>query len=195
MDRSEVTNGEYLEFVRESGHAAPPYWSNGKPIFGQELWPVVYVSLEDAKDFAAWRSKRDNVQYRLPTEEEWEYAARGGSEDNLYPWGNEWIDGRAVVKQDFPQAVGSMPEGKNRWGVNDLIGNVWEWTSTPIELYAGNKEAQFSSQYKGWIVKRGGSFLSDPHDKDNPITSTYRDFAPPTTKHATIGFRLVRSAQ
>ncbi len=195
MDRSEVTNGEYLEFVRETNHVAPPYWPNGKPIFGQELWPVVYVSVEDAKDFAAWRSKRDNVQYRLPTEEEWEYAARDGSQDNLYPWGNEWIDGRAVVKQDFPQAVGSMPEGKNRWGVNDLIGNVWEWTSTPIELYAGNKEAQFSSQYKGWIVKRGGSFLSDPHDKANPITSTYRDFAPPTTKHATIGFRLVRSAQ
>jgi formylglycine-generating enzyme required for sulfatase activity len=78
--------------------------------------------------------------------------------------------------------------------VNDLIGNVWEWTSTPIELYEGNKEAQFSSEYKGWIIKRGGSFLSDPHDKNNPITSTYRDFAPPSTKHPTIGFRLVRAA-
>jgi serine/threonine-protein kinase len=194
MDRSEVTNAEYLEFVRDTGHTAPPYWPNGKPIFGQELWPVVYVSVEDAKSFATWRSKRDNADYRLPTEEEWEYAARGGDRELLYPWGSQWVDGRAVVKQEFPKAVGSMKDGKNIWGVNDLIGNVWEWTSTPIELYEGNKEAQFSSEYKGWIIKRGGSFLSDPHDKNNPITSTYRDFAPPSTKHPTIGFRLVRAA-
>ena len=195
MSATEVTNGEYLEFVREAGHPAPPYWPNGKPIFGQELWPVVYVSVEDAKAYATWRSKRENANYRLPTEEEWEYAARGGDQNNLYPWGSTWGDGKAVVKQDFPKAVGSMTEGKNRWGISDLIGNVWEWTSTSIELYPGNTEAQFSSQYKGWIVKRGGSFISDPQDKQNPITSTYRDFAPAATKNPTIGFRLVRSTQ
>ncbi len=195
MGPTEVTNAEYVEFVREAGHPAPPHWRNSKPIFGQELWPVVYVSADDAKAFAAWRSKRDNAEYRLPTEQEWEYAARGGDQNNLYPWGPTWVDGKAVVKQDFPKAVGSLPEGKNRWGVSDLIGNVWEWTSTPIELYQGNDEAQFSSQYNGWIVKRGGSFISDPLDKQNPITSTYRDFAPAATKNPTIGFRLVRAAQ
>ncbi len=195
MSPTEVTNAEFLEFVRESGHAPPPYWPNGNPIFGQELWPVVYVSIDDAKAFAAWRSKRDNAEYRLPTEQEWEYAARGGDQNHLYPWGATWSDGKAVVKQDFPKAVASLPDGKNRWGISDLIGNVWEWTSTPIALYQGNEEAQFPSQYNGWIVKRGGSFISNPDDKKNPITSTYRDFAPAATKSPTIGFRLVRSAQ
>lgn len=195
MERTEVTNADYADFVRETGHPAPPHWLNGKPVFGQELWPVVYVSHDDAKTFAEWRSKRDKIQYRLPTEQEWEYAARGGDQNYLYPWGTEWVDGRAVVKQEFPKAVGSMPDGKNRWGIEDLIGNVWEWTSTPIALYPGNQDAQISSQYSGWIVKRGGSFISDPNDKANPITSTYRDLAPASTRHPTIGFRLVRSAR
>lgn len=197
MEPTEVTNAQYAEFVREANHQPPPYWQNGRPIFGQELWPVVYVSVDDAKAFAAWRSKRDNTDYRLPTEQEWEYAARSGDQNYLFPWGETWGDAKAkaVVQEEFPRAVGSLPEGKNRWGVNDLIGNVWEWTSTPIELYQGNEEAQFSSQYKGWIVKRGGSFISDPQDKKAPITSAYRDFAPASTKAPTIGFRLVRSAQ
>jgi formylglycine-generating enzyme required for sulfatase activity/serine/threonine protein kinase len=195
MDKTEVTNAEYADFVRETRYAPPANWPNGKPAFGQELWPVVNVSVEDAKAFAAWRSKRDKVTYRLPTEQEWEYAARNGAEDSLYPWGNTWLDGRAVVKEGFPKAVGSAPEGKTKSGIEDMIGNVWEWTSTEFTMYPGNTEAEFPPQYKGWVVKRGGSFLSDPNDKDNPITATYRDFAPASLKHPTIGFRLVRSVQ
>ena len=194
LDRNEIVNGEYAEFVRETNSAAPSHWANGKPVFGQEKWPVVNVSVEDAKNFAAWRSKRDGVAYRLPTEEEWEYAARGGDQDFLYPWGNDWQNDRAVVLEAFPKTVGSLPDGKNRWGVNDLIGNVWEWTSTTIAFYPGSRGTALPPEYRTWIVKRGGSFISDPNDKTNPITATYRDFAPGSTKHATIGFRLVRSA-
>jgi iron(II)-dependent oxidoreductase len=98
------------------------------------------------------------------------------------------------VNQAFPKAVGSVPEGKTRWGILDMYGNVWEWTSSTIALYPGNTGAEFPPQYNGWIVKRGGSYSSNPGDKDNPITNTYRDFAPASTKHPTIGFRLVRSA-
>ena len=195
MDKTEVTNAEYAEFVRDTNYPPPTHFHGGKLPFGQEQWPVVNVSVDDAKAFAAWRSKRDKTTYRLPTEEEWEYAARGGDQDYLYPWGNNWVDGRAVVKEGFPKAVGSVPEGKNRWELLDIIGNVWEWTSTEIALYPGNTAAEFPPHYKGWIVKRGGSFLSDPNDMQNPITDTYRDFAPAATKHPTIGFRLVRSAQ
>ena len=78
MDRTEVSNTEYAEFVNETNHAAPGHWAGNKPPFGQELWPVVNVSFDDATAFAAWRSKRDGVTYRLPTEQEWEYAARNG---------------------------------------------------------------------------------------------------------------------
>lgn len=193
LDRNEVVNGEYAEFVRETNGVAPSHWPNGKQIFGQENWPVANVSAEDAKKFAAWRSQRDGVTYRLPTEEEWEYAARGGDQDYLYPWGNDWEADRAVMSEGFPRAVGSLPAGKNRWGVLDLMGNVWEWTSTTFAFYPGNKGGTLPPEYKTWIIKRGGSFLSVPNDKDAPITAAYRDFAPESTKHATIGFRLARS--
>jgi len=193
LDRNEVVNGEYSEFVRETNNPAPSHWPNGKPVFGQENWPVVNVSVEDALNFAKWRSQRDGVTYRLPREDEWEYAARGGDQNYLYPWGNNWETERAVISEAFPKAVGFFPEGNNRWGVSDLIGNVWEWTSTTIAFYPGNKGSELPPEYRTWIVKRGGSFMSDPKDRNNPITATYRDFAPASTKHATIGFRLARS--
>ncbi len=80
MDRREVTNEEYSEFVRDNNYQAPSHWLRGKPLPLQEKWPVVNVSPLDAEAFAAWRSTRDGVAYRLPTEEEWEYAARNGGE-------------------------------------------------------------------------------------------------------------------
>jgi len=90
--------------------------------------------VKDAEAFAAWRSKRDGVTYRLPTEEEWEFAARSGGEYKSFPWGNSWAANHAVVKEAAPQPVGSYPDGKNRWGVVDLIGNVWEWTSSKASI-------------------------------------------------------------
>ena len=101
-----------------------------KPPVGQELLPVSNIAYEDVLAFADWRSKRDSVTYRLPTEEEWEYAARNGEKDNLYPWGNTWEAGRAAIQEagvGAPQAVGTYPQGMNTWGVLDLVGNVWEW--------------------------------------------------------------------
>jgi serine/threonine-protein kinase len=192
MDRTEVSNGEYADFVRETNHPAPAHWSSNKPPFGQENWPVVNVTFADANAFAAWRSKRDAVTYRLPTEEEWEYAARNGEQADLYPWGSQWKEGVAVLKDATPSAVGSHVEGKNKWGVYDLIGNVWELTSTKASFYPGNS-TQVPNSMKEWITIRGGGYISDPANPETPITSCYRDFVPPTSKTTLLGFRLVRS--
>jgi formylglycine-generating enzyme required for sulfatase activity/serine/threonine protein kinase len=195
MDRTEVTNEEYAEFVRDRNYEAPSHWLRGKPLPLQEKWPVVNVSPRDAEAFAAWRSSRDGVVYRLPTEEEWEYAARSGGIYKLYPWGDRWEDNRAVVKEADAKPVGSFPEGANRWGVVDLIGNVWEWTSSKASLYEGNQAGQIPSSTKEWVVARGGSFSSDPNNREIPISATYRDWYDPTLRHPSFGFRLVRAAQ
>ncbi|HEY0319780.1 MAG TPA: formylglycine-generating enzyme family protein [Pyrinomonadaceae bacterium] len=194
MDNTEVTNAEYADFVRETGHAPPSHFVNGKPLPGQEQWPVVNVSIKDAEDFAAWRSQREGVNYRLPTEEEWEYAARNGDQNNLYPWGNSVEQNRAAVKSanlQSVQPVGSYPEVKNRWGVLDLIGNAWEWTASKAYIYPGGKGG-LPPEQKDWCIIRGGSIMSDLAG-DKPISSSYRDWIPPKTTNPYLGFRLVRA--
>ncbi|HKO59751.1 MAG TPA: SUMF1/EgtB/PvdO family nonheme iron enzyme [Pyrinomonadaceae bacterium] len=190
MDRTEVTNAEYADFVRDANYEVPSHWVRGQPLPGQEKWPVVNVSQKDAEAFASWRSKRDGVTYRLPTEEEWEFAARNGGEFLSYPWGNTWQERRAVVKEASPRPVGTYADGKNRWGVVDLIGNAWEWTSSKASVYTG--AADIPDANKEWIVVRGGSYASDPADRQLPISATYRDWFEPTLRHPNFGFRLVR---
>jgi serine/threonine protein kinase len=193
MDRTEVNNTEYAEFVQETKHVAPGHWAGTKPPFGQELWPVVNVSFDDATAFAAWRSKRDGVSYRLPTEQEWEYAARNGEQGDLYPWGPDWQDNVAVLKETTPAPVGSRPAGKNKWGVVDLIGNVWEWTSSKVSAYPGNAVV-IDRSTQDWVTIRGGCYVSNPAKSDAPVTSCLREFVPPSMKTTLLGFRLVRSS-
>jgi len=193
MDKTEVTNAEYAQFVKQSNHAPPEQWGSPKAPVGQELLPVTNVSYEDALAFAEWRSKRDGVTYRLPTEEEWEYAARNGDKDNLYPWGNTWAAGRAATVEagvGKEQPVGTYPQGANRWGVQDLIGNVWEWTSSKASVYKGNP-LQLPAQYQTWIVARGGSYGSPA----NKLSGTMRDWFAPNYKNPVLGFRLVKTRQ
>ncbi|MGH9904669.1 MAG: SUMF1/EgtB/PvdO family nonheme iron enzyme, partial [Pyrinomonadaceae bacterium] len=195
MDRTEVTNEEYAEFVRDMNYQVPSHWLRGQPLALQEKWPVVNVSPRDAEAFAAWRSKRDRAVYRLPTEQEWEYAARSGGLYRLFPWGDRWEDKRAVVKEADAKPVGSFPDGANRWGVVDLIGNVWEWTSSKASLYQGNTAGEIPAATREWVVARGGSYSSDPNDRQIPISATYRDWFDPTLKRPNVGFRLVRVDQ
>jgi serine/threonine protein kinase/formylglycine-generating enzyme required for sulfatase activity len=192
MDRTEVSNTEYADFVSQTNHAPPSHWAGNKAPFGQELWPAVNVSYDDALAFAAWRSKRDKVSYRLPTEEEWEYAARNGEQGDLYPWGPDWKENAAVLKEAAPAPVGSRSEGRNKWGVADLIGNVWEWTASKASVYPGNS-ATVPAEVKDWITIRGGCYVSDPGRSDKPVTACMRDFVPASTKNTLLGFRLVRS--
>ena len=194
IDKNEVTNAEYAQFVKETKHAAPSNWVGDKPIPGQELLPVTFVSHDDANAFAAWRSKRDGVPYRLPTEEEWEYAARGGDANNIYPWGNQWVEGNAVTKSSgvtLPKAVGSTPNDKTRWGVMDMMGNVYEWTSTKATYYPGSTK-QVEGEQRNWYIVRGASYGTTQDPK--PISATRRDWFSEDTKVAVLGFRLVRPA-
>ncbi|HQU84067.1 MAG TPA: SUMF1/EgtB/PvdO family nonheme iron enzyme [Pyrinomonadaceae bacterium] len=192
MDKNEVTNEEYLAFVTEANYPAPNHWVNGKPVQGTERFPVRFVSFDDAENFAKWRSKRDGLTYRLPTEEEWEYAARNGAKNNLYPWGDKFEDANTVmnIPDSEPAIVGSKPNGRNMWGVVDLIGNVWEWTSTEIAPYPGSgAEVQKSAEKR--IVVRGGSAHENPARLN--ITSTFRADVSFKQKEKTLGFRLARS--
>src|SRR5436309_735471 len=194
MDRTEVTNAEYAQFVRDTDHAPPEQWGSIKPPVGQELLPVSNVSYDDAVAFAEWRSKRDSVTYRLPTEEEWEYAARNGDKDNLYPWGNVWQPGRAATKESgvgTAQPVGTYAQGIDRWGVDDLVGNVWEWTSSKASLYTGNP-GQLPGQHKDWIIIRGGCYASSTKS-ELPVSGTLRTWFAPNYKNQVLGFRLVKS--
>lgn len=192
MDRTEVTNTEYAEFVAATKREAPSHWVDNRPPFGQEKWPVVNVSFDDANAFAAWRSSRDGVTYRLPTEEEWEYAARNGQRADLYPWGQSWQDGIAVLKEATPASVGSRDAGKNQWGVVDLVGNVWEMTSSRVSVYPGNPVV-VPATTQDWITIRGGCYVSDPGKANAPVSACMREFVPPSTKTTLLGFRLVRS--
>jgi formylglycine-generating enzyme required for sulfatase activity len=190
MDKTEVTNAEYGQFVTETTHTPPEHWGAVRPPLGQERLPVSNVSYDDAVAFAAWRSMRDGVTYRLPSEKEWEYAARNGKENNRYPWGDIWQSERAVTIEagvGKEQPVGTYPLGANRWGVQDLIGNVWEWTSSKASVYEGNW-LKLPPQYKDWIVARGGGYSSRVHK----VSGMARDWFAPAYKNPVLGFRLVK---
>ncbi len=192
MDKTEVTNAEYYAFVSATGYRpVPADWVNEKPISGQETWPVRFVNVADVKAFAAWRSKNDGKTYRLPTEAEWEYAARNGSKNDIYPWGSVFKPECAVLDQSNtePKPVGSR-SCPNDWGVVDLIGNVFEWTETPVSLYPGSKgEIKPTTEPRNMI--RGGAGLNKSSG-DFGITSTFRADVDVSKRDKELGFRLVR---
>ncbi len=194
IDKNEVTNEEYYQFVEAMKYnPLPLHWENGKPLTADLKKPVRYVNLEDINAFIAWRSKRDGVTYRLPTEEEWEYAARNGSENTLYPWGNEFDEATAGVKRDLNFVdVGTNASGANKLGVMDLVSNIWELTSSPAIAYKGSPLVQEVQTRVGkdHLVVRGGF-----NQKEGVKTamSTYRSFSSVTNRDKVIGFRLARS--
>lgn len=179
--RTEVTNQEYQRFVTETGHRAPPHWQNGKFLANEANLPVVNVSWDDANDFAKWAGKR------LPTETEWEFAARG-TESRLYPWGNNWNPASANAARETGgriSEVGRYPNGASPFGVLDMCGNVWEWTSSNLLSYADNQVMA-----PGKVI-RGGAF-NVPSER---ATTTYRGVLPPERLGDKTGFRLARDAQ
>jgi len=191
IDRTEVTNAEYAEFVGATAYPPPPDWGGNTPPAGQGRWPVRNVTFEDAQRFAKWRSNRHGVIYRLPTEEEWEYAARGGGDDEPFPWGESWSAAAANLNSAALKPVGSFPDGKTAQGVVDMIGNVWEWTSTEASMYKGNNIMKLLPGDTGKAVVRGGSYQSSA-DGTEPITVTARRWIDKDKRDPVVGFRLVR---
>ncbi len=183
MDETEVTNDQYQQFVDVTRRQPPSHWKNGRYSDGEATRPVVNVSWDDAMAFAQWAGKR------LPTEEEWEYAARG-ADGRLYPYGNEWkpqYSNAAEDNNNAPRPVMSYPAGRSPFGIYDMAGNVLEWTASDFKLYPGSK-LPANDPNSGRKVLRGGAFNAPAEYQ----TATDRFFYPPTTKADFIGFRCAR---
>jgi len=127
--RLPITNQQYQAFVRATGYPQPINWTGGASPVGPGH-PVVYVSRHDAAMYCRWLSEATGKPYALPSEAEWEKAARG-KDGRIYPWGNEWQAGRCNSREEGLRAttpVGQYALGKSPYGLLDMAGNVWEWT-------------------------------------------------------------------
>jgi formylglycine-generating enzyme required for sulfatase activity len=185
IDKYEVTNALYRRFMDASGRAAPQYWNDSK--WNEPNQPVVGVDWNDASVYCAWAGKR------LPTEAEWEKAARG-TDGRKYPWGEQWDSSR--VNSDESNlgktvAVGSYPSGVSPYGAHDMAGNVREWVA---DWYADsyyqrapdrNPKGPESGQYR---VLRGGSWDGDPWF----LRSSFRGRGVPTYRFHFIGVRCAQ---
>jgi formylglycine-generating enzyme required for sulfatase activity/tRNA A-37 threonylcarbamoyl transferase component Bud32 len=177
----EVTVAEYNRFVATGRVAAP--WTT---LPADTLLPVSGVRLTEAQNYCAWRHPDGG---RLPTEEEWEAAARGFS-SRRYPWGADWNAQGANVggARTGPVAVGSHPAGRTPDGIHDMIGNVWEWTSSPYRPYNS------SAAGEGFYVIRGAGYSA----LRNYATASFRGRADPATSRnnlAATGFRCAMNAR
>jgi formylglycine-generating enzyme required for sulfatase activity len=189
LGESEVEVESYRRFVKQSPHLKmpkAPMWNNGWKIPG---YPIVYVTWEDAQAYCGWAGGR------LPTEAEWEYAARAGSENQVFPFpdmtqsrekanflgkaGNDTYDYAAPVKQFDP----------NKYGLFDMAGNVWEWVSDFYEpnYYTESPKADPTGPSAGKAhVARGGSYASDPAKH---LRLSYRK--PFEKSENNVGFRCI----
>ena len=127
-----VTNAQYAEFVEATLHSAPKHWKKGVCPEDRRDHPVVNVRLRDAATYCLWLSDINGKSYRLPTEAEWEKAARG-TDGRVYPWGDQWDVTRCNMSEgdvgDTTPVGQYSPDGDSPYGVVDVVGNVWEWTT------------------------------------------------------------------
>jgi formylglycine-generating enzyme required for sulfatase activity len=209
--RTEVTNAQYGRFVDVGGYATERFWTtegwrwrveNNLTLpsrwtdsdFNGAAYPVVGVSWYEAVAYANWLAERTGLSLRLPTEAEWEKAARG-TDGRIYPWGNEWSPVLANTWEsgygyERTAPVGSYANGASPYGALDMVGNVWEWANDwyDSEYYAGssarNPPGPTSGQYR---VLRGGSwYLSS-----TLVRAADRVRDEPDLRVGYVGFRLV----
>jgi formylglycine-generating enzyme required for sulfatase activity len=182
-----VTNGQYAAFVRSTGHPAPIDWDEGAPPT-RERHPVTHVDWHDAVAFCDWAGGR------LPTEAEWEKAARG-TDGRLYPWGDEQPDESRAhafhgLKHGTTAPVGAAPGGASPYGLLDMAGNVWEWVLSAYRPYPykadEGREDPASDESR---VLRGGSYASFTHGH---VRCARRSASRPGRRSAHIGFRVAR---
>ena len=190
MDRYSVTNAQFKKFL-DATHYHPRDdhnflrdWKNGTYPEGWDNKPVTWVSLEDARAYAAWAGKR------LPHEWEWQYAA-AGNDGRKYPWGDDW-QADAVPATDrgrdlrAPDDVDAHPQGKSLFGVEDLVGNVWQWTDEYVDEHTRAAILRGGSYYRPqgsrWYFPQ--AYKLHEHGK-------YLLTAPSEDRAGTLGFRCV----
>jgi formylglycine-generating enzyme required for sulfatase activity len=182
MDVHEVTNAQYKVFAEATSRPLPLFW---QPQIDKPDEPVVGVTWHDAQAYAAWAGKR------LPTEAEWEYAARGGKRGGNYPWGDCLDNGLANFKSFGILPVKSFPA--NGYGLYDMTGNVWEWCSDwyGADFYAVSPAANPAGTVDGVLkVLRGGAWYCGPDE----VRVSNRFYAMPDAKSFNIGFRCVKDS-
>ncbi len=222
IDRTPTTHGDYLEFVEAGGYVSPEHWSEAGwrwcrqrgavaprnwtrredgwwvRFFDRELplpqaLPVVHVCYWEAEAYAAFAGRR------LPTEAEWEKAALwdpAAGRARLYPWGDEPPEPRHANLDQLlfqPAPVGAYPDGVSAYGVHQMVGDVWEWTSSDFTAYPGfvafpyreYSESFFGADYK---VLRGGSWATRP----GVARGTFRNWDYPIRRQIFAGFRCAR---
>lgn len=186
----EVTNAEYLEFCEASGHRLPEFWGSDDRRSGPEYpnHPVIGVSWADAAAYAEWRG------VRLPTEAEWEFAARGGLVGVNYPTADtvSAADANYASGRGGPVEVGSYPA--NAFGLHDVSGNVFEWVADWYdgEHYHGSPSSNPQGPESGkFRVIRGGSWHSGPFC----LRTYYRNGLPPQWVDMGVGFRVAKDAE
>jgi len=182
LGRYAVTFAEYDRFARATGRTLPA--DQG---WGREQRPVIDISWEDALAYTAWLSAQTGQRYRLPTEAEWEYAARAGNRAP-FPTGKTLPPGQAHYGGKRTVAVGQYPA--NTWGLYDMQGNVWEWTGSVYDAaYRGGEQRLTDSiTDQRPRVLRGGSWRNQPLW----LRAAFRAWLNPDTHNHDSGFRLAR---
>jgi formylglycine-generating enzyme required for sulfatase activity len=199
LAKTPVTQAQYWEFVRATGHKAPQDWTGGSPPPDKEDHPVVYVSWDDAKDYCQWLSEVSGKDYGLPSEAEWEKGTRG-TDGRIYPWGNQWDATRCNSMEGGigkTTSVYAHPQGASPYGVLDMAGNVWEWTRS---LWGRGERPDYRYPYRptdgrenlgtGQQVRRvwrGGTFLNSLRY----VRCAYRGRYLPYAQNYDVGFRVV----
>jgi formylglycine-generating enzyme required for sulfatase activity len=191
MDKYPVTNRQYVNFILQTSYIPKDtinylkHWFNDVPVNGTEDLPVVYINLDDAKAYAKWAGKR------LPTEQEWQYAAQG-DDMRKYPWGNKMDSTRCNHNLNFITRVNKFPKGSSPFNVMDLVGNVWQMTA---DVYDNG------SYY--YNIIRGGSYYHPTQSiwyvTGGPLPVDHPEMllliAPGLDRNATVGFRCVKDAE
>jgi sulfatase modifying factor 1 len=222
IGRFPVTQDEYARFVRATGYPAPairglpliaaggrdglfkdlaaPYvWNYDEPPAGHGSHPIVLVRYDDAVAYCRWLSESLGRAFRLPTEAEWEKAARGAAEGLRYPWGGEVEPSRCNYLSDpkVKRERGTRPTGTyppNAYGLYDVIGNVWEWVSdwySPEYYGSGDVRDPRGPVSGNMRIVRGGSWVNDDVSM---LRCAYRHKVPPDTYAHSVGFRIASSA-
>lgn len=196
IDKYEVTNLQYQQFMEATGRRSPDHFRNRTYPEGKADHPVTYVSWRDAKAYCEWAGKR------LPTDEEWEKAARG-TDGRTFPWGNTFDINKANSPVRWEQLqlegdttpAGAFAGGVSPYGLYDMSGNVWEWTENWYQAYPGNTQQNenYGEKYK---TLKGGSWWDCSFYKCGISAPVYnRSFFSPKVKNSSFGFRCAQDAK